>query len=634
MCDPSIPVVEAVTIDDKCSRLAYQLSRSISYGKCWLVEERLAWEFPYLAARLRATLPQKECPDDLLSRLGRMLRVDPKLCDHCFAYCSHITCGLSLVPFTKSDVLNLVPESEGRVRMNGMLIEVQGRDGLYRSMDRIFNTSMEALSRDVRTLLSVGVKPDVPKERYTVRIAAKKDLFSAILSAIPVGEWSLEGEALLVSLSCQCLSFLAVPFEFVDDAGNKNPFMGQGKLSCLVRFVRTQHRCVCLTFSDCRTLFGPRFSRLSELEAARLDPVSFKKPAIHSSCVHALKQGTFIPSEIHRLFSIKRFWSFAAVDEFIKSTSLSQFFFVDRNLDELTLRKVKKSVQKNLYGPNGSASVLTSVHHFILVSFGYWTYEDFCRDFPFSEITDSHVCTVSCTEKDQASDYICDNKLVLVEQMLGIRNQFLHSPSSLSDYGVPDSLTVSLGKVEGLLFDQFLRVQRLLRKGSFFSGRSYMRVAFKTINVKHMQGIICFEYVLFRYDESILLYRLDDSDHDLSLILSGHAHNFPGRSGFSVVRAPSEWFLVGQGKYHRISFVSNSLVSIMRHVFCRGHYDPDMVFPAFLSLFISPAISEYQLQEMVAAWREEDFSPPDSVSVAAITFSLLNQVHSKIIGSS
>jgi hypothetical protein len=590
-------------IDDKSTRLAYQLSRSISYGKHWYVEERLAWEFPYLAARLRAVLPSTECPSNMLFLLATMLRDDRRLQEQCFVYCSYLTCGLSVVPFTEADIHCVMPEAIGRTRYIAPYVEVEGRDGIYRSLNHIRNASFASLVSDVRSLLETGTVPVPVSQEVVIKVSSTKTLYSALLSVIPVGEWQIMGGDLIVRMAKEYLSRLYVPYSFCSEAATGHRFMGQGELSCLIRFVRTEYRCSCLTFSDCRLLFGQRFSRLSAQMGANLDPDNFKQPDVPLFC----SKNTFLPDDIHRLFSVKRFWSFAAVSDFIRSSSLCQYFIVDRDLDELAIKRARKTVQLNLYGPNGKVTRLCDVHNFILNSFGYFSYQDFCKEYPeLARLSDLHRCTPMCDLhplNDEITDaYICDDSSSLVSQMLQIRYQYLEEGSTLSDYNCPPSITVSYAPVDGFLLHEFLRIQRILRKRVFFSGRTYLRQVFRTRNSHRTSGVISQGYVFFRYDESILVYRVLDSDDVIFDILCGKKRNSPGLPGFMTVRSESEWCLVGQGHFTGINFIGKTLLSLLQTSFCRSRYDSEFLFPAFLSLFLSPSVLDIERQEMINGW--------------------------------
>jgi len=245
---------------DEVSVVAEKLSRYIGYDGLWYVSESMRFKCPWLTNVLYNNFGRGKMPPDLISRLAVVLQSDKKSYDEACSLTSWISCGISRVKLTEEDIRNVCPELGSSFRISGWNINVLCADDLWRSYDVPHKLSLMSLRSDLLYLKNfknpVSSNPDV-----TVKIDCHPSLYSAIISCLPLCHWEIVQSSLCIRLRSVLLSSLGIPCSVVVcGMGNPTTSLGRGSFPCMLRFVRGQDRCSCLTFEPMGLLTFSHFS--------------------------------------------------------------------------------------------------------------------------------------------------------------------------------------------------------------------------------------------------------------------------------------------------------------------------------------------------------------------------------------
>lgn len=204
--------------------------------------------------------PLDSIPTGLITKLAGMLQKDRKALEEARSLSSWMSCGISRVKVTEEDVRSLCPELGSSFKIQGWSILVQGADGLWRTQDVPYTLSLSSLRSSLLYLKSF--QNPLPKDQeVTVQLDCHPSLYSAVLSSLPFCHWEVIQSSLIIRLRSVFMFQLGIPCKLVTlGMGNPTTSFGRGSFSCMVRFVRGQDRCSCLTFDSASILCQPNFS--------------------------------------------------------------------------------------------------------------------------------------------------------------------------------------------------------------------------------------------------------------------------------------------------------------------------------------------------------------------------------------
>jgi len=240
-------------ITDDIAQLAWKLKRSISVGNRIMIDESLNKRHPYLFKKLE--LYAVSVPlDALLYSLALMLSADELARKEALSYAGFLTCGISRVSFTLADVYCMCVDAKGRIRENGLGIDVQGKDGVFRYLERPCNSSFQSFAESVDRCLNINQPRIVDYE--PMEIVASPEYHMAIISVLPHAYVLRQSDRLFVRIPSQYRSFLCHEMRPAYVLYDYIPIIGSGHLSCLISFIETRNRCTCLSYTTSKICLG------------------------------------------------------------------------------------------------------------------------------------------------------------------------------------------------------------------------------------------------------------------------------------------------------------------------------------------------------------------------------------------